>query len=94
MLVSNAQGSYDVWLAALGEPGGARIVRETPDVDEFAPRWSRDGEHIAVTVVPRGAKLRLDDPQSLGEARVQVLDRSGAVLLETPGVMPDWMPAW
>jgi Tol biopolymer transport system component len=61
----------------------------------FAPRWSPDGDRIAMTVAPPGtAEPRLADQTSLASSRVVVIDRAGVVLLDVPGVMPDWMPPW
>ena len=81
-----------MWLAEWPD-GPARPLATTPDVDEYAPRWSPDGERLAVTVVPAGEDLRLDG-DSFDRARVRVLERDGRVAFETPGLMPDWMPAW
>lgn len=61
----------------------------------FGPRWSPDGERIAMTVSPPGvAEPRLANQASLASARVVVVDRAGSILLDVPGVMPDWMPPW
>jgi dipeptidyl aminopeptidase/acylaminoacyl peptidase len=91
--VSDRSGSRDVWLAPL-DGSAARDLTPTPDRDEFAPRWSPDGERLVVTAAPpqppgpQGEKL---DPERL---TLVVLDRDGRVLLETPGMMADWMPAF
>lgn len=72
-------------------------VRQLADIPgaAFAPRWSPDGERIVVTVAPPGEREpRLADQDSLAGARVVVLDLAGRTLLDAPGVMPDWMPAW
>jgi hypothetical protein len=37
---------------------------------------------------------RLAEQAGLAQTRVIVLERSGRVLLDTPGFMPDWMPPW
>jgi TolB protein len=92
--VSNRSGSYDVFLMGL-DADAVQALTRTPDLDEYAPRWSPDGERLVVTVVEaRAGAPRLGDPAALAEARLQVLDREGAVLLETPGLMADWMPPW
>ena len=39
-------GSHDLFLADLAG-GGIRALRESPEQDEYAPRWSPDGERIA-----------------------------------------------
>jgi len=76
------------------ETGEVRRLGEL-DGTAFAPRWSPDGELLAVTVAPPGAaEPRLADRQSLANARVVVIDRTGAVRLDVPGLMPDWMPPW
>jgi dipeptidyl aminopeptidase/acylaminoacyl peptidase len=89
--VSDRSGNRDVWLAPLGG-GEARNLTSTPDRDEFAPRWSPDGELLVVTAAPPGPpgvdgeRIRWDD------TRLVVLDREGRVRFETPGMMADWMP--
>jgi Tol biopolymer transport system component len=92
--VSNRSGSFDVFLT--GPDGNdVRALTRTPDLDEYAPRWSPDGERLVVTVVgARAAAPRPPGAAALAEARLQVLDREGTVLLETPGLMADWMPPW
>ena len=40
------------------------------------------------------AEPQLVDRQSLANTRVVVIDRTGAVRLDVPGLMPDWMPPW
>jgi len=92
--VSNRSGSYDVFLTGL-EADAIRALTRTPDLDEYAPRWSPDGERLVVTVVESRAGVpRLGSPTALADARLRVLDREGNVLLETPGFMADWMPPW
>lgn len=79
--VGERDGHADLWLMPL--PGGpARRLTDTPAWDEYAPQWSPDGELIALTGGPSG------EPGAL----IRVIDRSGAVRLETPGFSPDWMP--
>lgn len=92
--VSDRAGSFDVFVADLAD-GRARRITDTPDVNEFAPRWSPDGERLVVIVkdATTGAP-RLDDPESLASIRLRALDRDGRVLFEAPGYSPDWMPAW
>jgi hypothetical protein len=64
-------------------------------VNEFAPRWSPDGERLVVIVNDASAGApRLDDPESLAAIRLRALDRDGRVLFEAPGYNPDWMPPW
>jgi TolB protein len=92
--VSNRSGSYDVFLMGL-EADAVRALTRTPDLDEYAPRWSPDGERLVVTAVEaRSDAPRLGSPAAQAEARLRVLDREGGVLLETPGLMADWMPPW
>ena len=88
-LVSDRDGNDEIYLAPL--PGGpARRLTDTPEWDEGAPHWSPDGELLVVTATPsaRSEKGRLQD------SRVRVLDRSGKLVFEAEGLMPDWMPAW
>jgi Tol biopolymer transport system component len=92
--VSNRAGSYDVFLTGL-DADSVRPLTSTPDLDEYAPRWSPDGERLVLTVVEARAGVpRLGSPGELDGMRLRVLDREGEVLLETPGLMADWMPPW
>ena len=94
VFVSNRAGSYDAFLVGLSG-SNLRALTHTPDRDEFAPRWSPDGERVALTVSPAGGGLpRLTNRESLTRLRVVVLDRDGETLLDVPGFMPDWMPPW
>lgn len=86
-------GSHDLFLCDLAG-GGIRALRESPELDETAPRWSPDGERIAAIATARGVVPTLADDDALRETRIVVFDRSGRLLRETAGFMPDWMPAW
>ncbi len=92
--VAERDGAAEVLLADLA--GGApRALTRAAERQAFAPRWSPDGERIAVLATPPGAPMpRFADRETLGEANVVVIDREGRVLFETPGMMPDWMPPW
>jgi Tol biopolymer transport system component len=92
--VSDRSGGYHAFLADLD---GAHVRRLTddPDRNHFAPRWSPDGERLVLTTVPAGTRRpRLADRDSIERSRVLVIDRSGRILLDVPGLMPDWMPPW
>ena len=92
--VSDRDGGTHVYLADL-DGGHVRRVTKDPERKHFAPRWSPDGERIAVTTIPRTVeRLRLADPAAHELSRVVVVDRRGRVLLDVPGMMPDWMPPW
>ncbi len=92
--VSESQGTSDVFLAGPGGEG-ARPLAPTPDWSELAPRWSPDGERIALIATPAAVGTpRLRKPESLRATRLRVLDRQGHLLLDTPGLMADWMPPW
>ena len=95
--VSNREGTYDVFLLDL-ETRSLRNLTRSPDVDEVAPLWSPDGELLVVTRMPsvpggvRAAqRAARRDPD---HTRIAVIDREGRILLETQGMMADWMPAW
>jgi Tol biopolymer transport system component len=92
--VSDRSRNNDVYLVDLA--GGApRNLSRTPDLDEYAPRWSPDGELLVVTSADADAdEPRLTDRAALARARLRVIDREGRVLLDTPGFMPDWMSPW
>lgn len=90
--VSDRAGGSDIFIQDLTD-GEARNLTRSPDVDEFAPRWSPDGERLVVTAAA-GGDLLLRDRASLERARVRVLDREGRVLFDAPGFMADWMPPW
>jgi Tol biopolymer transport system component len=94
VLVSDRDGSSDIFLADL-DGRSLRNLRPTPRRNELAPRWSPDGERIVATSFP----AEVGDFGSIGvsafeHARLVVLDREGNLLLETPGLMADWMPPW
>jgi Tol biopolymer transport system component len=89
--VSDRDGSRDVFLAPLSG-GPARNLTRTRDRDEFAPRWSPDGERLVVTRVPPQAPGRAGDKLDPAQTQLVVIDRSGRVLFETQGMMADWMP--
>jgi Tol biopolymer transport system component len=89
--VSDVDGRARVYLAALD---GSDVRALSPaGRSVFAPRWSPDGELLLVTLTEEVAP-DFEETASLAATRVAVLDRSGRLLFETPGFMPDWMPAW
>jgi Tol biopolymer transport system component len=94
VFVSDRSGNSDVYLADLA--GGApRNLTDSADRNEYAPRWSPDGELLVMIAVPADSEApQLADRASLARSRLRVVDRQGRVLLETPGLMADWMPAW
>jgi Tol biopolymer transport system component len=90
--VSDRSGSRDVWLAPLAGGGAPRNLTATADRDEFAPRWSPDGERLVVTATAPQPPGRDGDRIAGIPTTLVVLDREGRILLETEGMMPDWMP--
>lgn len=93
-LISDRDGNFEVYLAPLPE-GPARRLTHTPDWNEGAPHWSPDGQLLALTAAPRDAPApRMRSPDTLEGSQVRVIDRSGRLVFEAPGLMPDWMPAW
>ena len=92
--IADQNGSFDLFVADLSG-AGARALTDTPQRNEFAPRWSPDGELLVVTSSPtENGQPRLVDREALEDTTVVVYDRAGNRLLETPGMMPDWMPPW
>ncbi len=92
--VSNRGGDYDLFLADRDGTGVRRLAGERGR-DEFAPRWSPDGERVVVTSdLAPGAGARPVDRFGMSDPRIQVFDREGQKLFETEGLMPDWMPPW
>jgi Tol biopolymer transport system component len=90
--VSDRAGNFEVWVADF-EGDRVQQLTHTPDINEFAPRWSPDGERLAVIASPASlGPPRLVDRERLADARVVVLDRTGRVLFDAPGYNPDWMP--
>lgn len=89
--VSDRNGARDVFLVPLagGEPVN---LTDTPDRDEFAPRWSPDGERLVLTSAPRKPPGREGDRLDPRTTRLVVVDRNARILFETEGLMPDWMP--
>ncbi len=95
--VSKRDGSYDVFLLDL-ETRALRNLTQSPGLDEVAPVWSPDGELLVTTRIPSVAggvraaqRASRQDPE---HTRIAVIDREGRILLETQGMMADWMPAW
>lgn len=89
--VSGRSGNRDIWLASFPD-GPARNLTATAERDEFAPRWSPDGQRLVVTATRPQPPGREGDRIAGIETMLVVLDREGRVLLETPGMMADWMP--
>jgi Tol biopolymer transport system component len=84
----------DVYLTNLAGDEMRNLTR-TRRSNEYAPRWSPDGELLVVTTSDTNAEApKLRDRDTLARARIRVIDREGKRLFETPGVMADWMPAW
>jgi len=91
--VSDRSGRPQIYLMEF-ETGNVQQLGEIAG-SAFAPRWSPNGELLAVTVSPPDtADPRLADRESLANTRVVVIDRTGRVHLDLPGLMPDWMPPW
>lgn len=94
VFVSDRDGDFDAYLMDT-QGRNVRPLTRTPDRDEFAPRWSPDGDRLLLTVAEHDYGLpRLSDRESLSRARVVALTRDGAVLFDSLGFMPDWMPPW
>ena len=94
VFVSDRAGSFDIFVANL-DGGAVRPLTRSPRESEFAPHWSPDGRRVVTTVVPgRRRRVESSDRARLEQVRIRVLDRDGRVLLDTPGLMPDWMPPW
>lgn len=91
--VSDRDGPSQIYLGDAGQRTLRRLA--VAGRHAFAPHWSPDGELLVVTTSPAAAGIpRLADAQGLAGLRIAVLDRSGRILLDAPGMMPDWMPAW
>jgi dipeptidyl aminopeptidase/acylaminoacyl peptidase len=95
--VSDRDGSRDIFLVELPD-GVPRNLTRTPDLNEGAPHWSPDGERLAILRWPRETPAAEGSPGGMrpdpARATIAVIDRSGRLLFETPGVMVNWMPAW
>jgi Tol biopolymer transport system component len=90
--VTNAGGRYELVLQPL-EGGEPRRLAGWRERDVLLARWSPDGERLALAVRPAEAPQPgvRPDPSRMS---VVVVDRTGTVLLDVPGAMPAWMPAW
>ncbi|MCH2173276.1 hypothetical protein MK489_21055 [Myxococcota bacterium] len=89
--ISDRDGSWDLFIVPM-DGGPTRNLSQTPDRDEAAPRWSPDGKKIAVSTRERNPER---PNLAKGYTHIAVFDRrTGEKLLETEGVMPDWMPPW
>jgi len=92
--VSDSDGSSDVFLADLD---GGSLRNPWPNAlrNELAPRWSPDGERIVATSLPEDVgDFGSMKSSAFEHAHIVVLDREGNLLLDTPGLMADWMPPW
>ncbi len=85
---SDRNGSYEIFLTDF-EGQSVRALTTFRNRNAFAPRWSPDGERLVITVNPVGIAAK-----TISNSHIVVIDRSGRVLLDIPGAMADWMPAW
>jgi Tol biopolymer transport system component len=91
--ISNRDGKEDLFLTDLSGSAARNLTRAL-DVAVRVPRWSPDGERIALL-----ARAADTPPTDISEetrraAEVVVIDRTGRLLLRTRGYMADFMPAW
>lgn len=93
--ISDRDGKPDLFFVRERERA-PRNLTSSLDVDVRMARWSPDGQHLALTVIPRvmdqtkGNRSR----QGLAHARLLVIDRQGRSVLEARGFAADWMPPW
>ncbi len=85
---SDRNGSYEIFLTDF-EGQSVRALTTFGNRNAFAPRWSPDGERLVITVNPVGIAAT-----TISNSHIVVIDRRGGVLLDIPGAMADWMPAW
>jgi Tol biopolymer transport system component len=91
--ISNRAGRPQLYVGNLAGTGLTHIPLEGRSV--FAPRWSPDGERLVLSTARERENLpKRADASAVSEVELVVIDRNGNVLLETPGLMADWMPAW
>lgn len=93
-LISDRDGKNDLFIAPLAG-GPAQNLTKLLELQVSRPRWSPDGQQIALTAFPAGTGE--EKPESHirpSEAQVLVVDREGRVLFQAPGFTPDWMPPW
>ncbi len=94
VFISNRGGSADVFLVDVNGENLHQLTH-TSDRNEFRPWWSPDGEHLAITTDSLDtATGEAPDASGFRDPRVVVMDRTGRVVFETEGYMPDWMPPW
>jgi Tol biopolymer transport system component len=92
VFASDRSGVNDLYIVDYPD-GAVRRLTDTPDVGEWMPQFSPDGERIVYMILPADFRVNQDalDP---ARARIGVVDRNGRPLFETNGINPDWMPAW
>jgi len=91
--ISNRSGRPQLYVGRLDGTELRPIVLEGRSA--FAPRWSPDGDRLVVsTTTAPGSLPARHDMKGLTRIELVVIDREGQLLFETPGLMPDWMPAW
>ncbi len=91
VFVSDRDGSPDLFRVDLAGGKPVNLTKGSTDAD-LTPVWSPDGERIAYTVLPKEA-YQAEEKQH-ASSKVRVIDRTGKLLFETTGTMPNWMPAW
>jgi Tol biopolymer transport system component len=91
--ISNRDGKEDLFLTDLSGSEVRNITREI-DAALRVPRWSPDGERIALLARPVGAIPTDASETSRMASDVIVIDRKGKLLLRTPGFSADFMPPW
>ena len=85
--ISSRTGNREVYLGDM-EQENLRNLSQSGRRVEHEPRWSPDGELLAVEVVD------LAIPKKERQRHVAVFDREGNILLETAGESASWMPGW
>jgi Tol biopolymer transport system component len=93
VFISNRDGKEDLFLTDLT---GAEVRNITREIDSAmrVPRWSPDGERIALLARPVGTQPTDASETSRTASDVIVIDRKGKLLLRTPGFSADFMPPW
>ncbi|MCH8131292.1 MAG: PD40 domain-containing protein [Myxococcales bacterium] len=91
--ISDRGGRPQLYIGRLDGTELRQIVLEGRSA--FAPRWSPDGDRLVVsTTTTPGSPPSRHDSTGLAQIELVVIDREGRRLVETPGLMPDWMHSW
>ncbi|MCP4035843.1 MAG: hypothetical protein GY733_02815 [bacterium] len=91
VFVSDRLGSPNLFLVNL-QTGKPKILTKDPGVAATNPVWSPDGNAVAYVSIPKD-QFRVTEKEK-EDHTIRVVDRTGKLLFEAKGTMPNFMPPW